>query len=618
MPTSPPLNPIGDLTSILDQTPDAIAKIDRDWRIVYLNRPARKLLAASGDVIGTNHWESFPSSRYEGSPWLVHYYRAMDHGIRGEFEHYYPAPLHKWLRVTACSLPDGIVVFFRDTTAAHRADAALREQTQHLQLALNASNGVGTWSWDFRTGTVLADKDFATFYGLQDASTTHGTPVAEFTRNVHPEDLDSVETAMRDAQHHGSDINREHRILLPNGTTRWVDVRGRCQFSPEGTPIACNGVTIDITERRLAEQARLQVDQALRNSEERLRIAAETAQLGTWELDIATGQMACSVICQQNFGRPNASFRHSSEIEAIVHPDDRALFQQAISRGGVHVEYRVYWPDGSIHWILSSGTVQYSATGEPARIIGVTMNVTDRHAIAETMMQTEKLAAVGRLASSIAHEINNPLESVTNLLYLAQHTSEHRSLREYLTLAERELTRVSLISNQTLKFHKQSTRPRPITSEDLFDSVMSLHHGRVINRHVSVEQRRRTDRPILCFDGEIRQVLNNLVGNAIDAMGGNGGRLLLRSREATDWPTGRRGMVLTIGDTGGGISSAAQARIFDAFFTTKGIGGTGLGLWVSKEIVDRHAGRLRFRSSQRHGASGTVFSLFLPYDAAVR
>jgi PAS domain S-box-containing protein len=617
MSTSPPLNPIGDLTSILDQTADAIAKIDRDWRIVYLNRPARKLLAASGDVIGSNHWESFPSSRYEGSPWLFHYYRAMDHGIRGEFEHYYPEPLHMWLRITASPLPDGIVVFFRDTTAAHRSDAALREQTHHLQLALNASNGVGTWTWDFRTGTVLADQDFTSFYGVQHAGTARGAPVAEFTRNVHPDDLASVTLAMHNAHHHGADINHEHRILQPDGAIRWVDVRGRCQFSPDGTPIACNGVTIDITERRLAEQARLQVDQALRNSEERLRIAADAAQLGTWELDIATGEMTCSIVCRQNFGRPNASFRHASELEAIVHPDDRTLFQQAISRG-VHVEYRVYWPDGSIHWILSSGTVQPSPTGEPARIIGVTMNVTDRHAIAETMMQTEKLAAVGRLASSIAHEINNPLESVTNLLYLAQHTSDNRSLREYLALAERELTRVSLISNQTLKFHKQSTRPRPITSEDLFDSVMSLHHGRVINRHVSVEQRWHTGRPILCFDGEIRQVLNNLVGNAIDAMGENGGRLLLRSREATDWPTARRGMVLTIGDTGSGIPSAAQARIFDAFFTTKGIGGTGLGLWVSKEIVDRHAGRLRFRSSQRPGASGTVFSLFLPYEAAVR
>jgi PAS domain S-box-containing protein len=747
MPPSPPLHSIGDLSSILDQSADAIVKIDRAWRIVYLNRPACQLLAASGEVIGTNHWESFPSSRYEGSPWVFHYYRAMDHSIRGEFEHYYSEPLNMWLRVTACPLPDGIVVFFRDTTAAHHAADMLREQTQHLQLALNASNGVGTWTWDFRTGIVLADQDFSTFYGVQHPDTARGTPVEEFIRNVHPDDLVSVETAMRNAQHYGADLRREHRVLLSDGTIRWVDVRGRCQFSPDGTPLACNGVTIDITERRLAEEARLELDQALRasqariaaiyaslheyagildpagkvvdcndaslsfannslddvvgrpfwecpwfihtpgmparirgaveraaagaiireelfltrpsgevlcfdfsiapirndagevvflvpegrditelkrsdqalrNSEERLRIAAETAQLGTWEMDVATGELSCSAICQQNFGRPDTSFRHYSELEAIVHPDDRALFQQAVSRGGVRTEYRVIWPDGSIHWILSSGTVQYSATGAAARIIRVTMNVTDRHVIAEAMMQTEKLAAVGRLASSIAHEINNPLEAVTNLLYLAQHTSDTRSLREYLTLAERELTRVSLISNQTLKFHKQATKPRPVTCEDLFDSVMPLHHPRLTNRHITLEKRRRTDRPVLCFDGEIRQVLNNLVSNAIDAMSGTGGRLLLRSREATDWRSGRRGMVLTVADTGGGIPPAAQARIFDAFFTTKGIAGTGLGLWVSKEIVDRHAGRLRFRTSQRPGAGGTVFSLFLPYEAAVR
>src|SRR5579859_6190929 len=100
MSTSPPLDYICDLTSILDQSADGIAKIDRDWRIVYLNRHARQLLAPSGDVVGANHWESFPSSHHEGSPWLYHYYRAMDDGIRGEFEHYYPEPLNMWLRVT--------------------------------------------------------------------------------------------------------------------------------------------------------------------------------------------------------------------------------------------------------------------------------------------------------------------------------------------------------------------------------------------------------------------------------------------------------------------------------------------------------------------------------------
>jgi signal transduction histidine kinase len=123
---------------------------------------------------------------------------------------------------------------------------------------------------------------------------------------------------------------------------------------------------------------------------------------------------------------------------------------------------------------------------------------------------------------------------------------------------------------------------------------------------------------VRCFDGEIRQVLSNLVSNAIDAMHPAGGRLLLRSREATNWTNGQRGIALTVADTGSGIALSTLNRIFEPFFTTKDIGGTGLGLWVSSEIVNRHHGALRVKSTQKPGRSGTVFTMFLPFDAVSR
>jgi signal transduction histidine kinase len=233
-------------------------------------------------------------------------------------------------------------------------------------------------------------------------------------------------------------------------------------------------------------------------------------------------------------------------------------------------------------------------------------------------MQTEKLAAVGRLASSIAHEINNPLESVTNLLYLARETALNPETREYLGIADRELRRVSVIANQTLRFHKQSSKPQLITCDDLVGSAISVYQGRLVNSSVEVEKRNRANHPVLCFEGEIRQVLSNLIVNAIDAMHPHGGRLLMRSREGTDWQTGRKGLILTVADTGSGMSSDTEARIFEPFFTTKEIGGTGLGLWVSHEIVQRHGGTLAVRSSQRPNHSATVFTLFLPFEAVVR
>jgi PAS domain S-box-containing protein len=256
--------------------------------------------------------------------------------------------------------------------------------------------------------------------------------------------------------------------------------------------------------------------------------------------------------------------------------------------------------------------------GAVSGIIVLGVDVTENKRAELALMQSEKLAAVGRLASSIAHEINNPLESVTNLLYLARETAVNPVTREYLELADRELRRVSVIANQTLRFHRQSSKPRLVTCEDLISSALSIYQGRLINSKVEVQKRNRADSPVLCFDGEIRQVLSNLVSNAIDAMHPRGGRLLMRSREATQWKTGRKGLVLTVADTGSGISLHSLEKIFEPFFTTKDISGTGLGLWVSHEIAARHGGALTVRSSQCKDCSGTVFTLFLPFDAVVR
>lgn len=263
-------------------------------------------------------------------------------------------------------------------------------------------------------------------------------------------------------------------------------------------------------------------------------------------------------------------------------------------------------------------SLQISVRPVPEGILVVFRDISEQKRAATALIGNGEAGAVGKLAASIAHEINNPLESVTNLLYLARGSSAPDEVNGYLDTAERELRRVSAISNQTLRFHKQSTAPTEVTCSELFESVLSICHGRILNARISVEKRKGAERPVACFEGEIRQVLNNLVGNAIDAMPQNGGRLLIRSRDARDWRTGRRGIALTVADTGTGMLPAVLRKIFDAFYTTKGIGGTGLGLWVSKEIVDGHHGRLLVRSSQKEGHSGTVFILFLPCDAVIR
>jgi PAS domain S-box-containing protein len=259
----------------------------------------------------------------------------------------------------------------------------------------------------------------------------------------------------------------------------------------------------------------------------------------------------------------------------------------------------------------------YDADGKIQAISAASLEITQQKKAEQALIQSEKLAVVGRLASSIAHEINNPLESVTNLLYLAQVAETLAESRSYLSTAEIELRRAAAITSQTLRFHRQATSPQLMNPRDLTDTVLSIYQGRINNTRVRIEHRSRARRKVHCFDGEIRQVISNLVGNALDVMP-SGGRLLVREREATNWRTGEPGVSITVADSAGGMSPAVQARIFNPFFTTKGVTGTGLGLWVSKEIVQRHRGELNVRSSQSPAHHGTVFTLFLPFDAVIR
>jgi signal transduction histidine kinase len=266
-------------------------------------------------------------------------------------------------------------------------------------------------------------------------------------------------------------------------------------------------------------------------------------------------------------------------------------------------------------WLLQFYPVRTNA--QAVRWVGVVGGeITERLLAEETLRRTEKLAAAGRLAASVAHEINNPLESVTNLLYLAGRSTDVTEIHGYLETAEQELARVSVISAQTLRFYKQSTGPRSVTAQELFESVVSVLQGHMLKRDVRLHQRWRAQKPVLCLDGEIRQVLANLVTNAIDALPDRGGQIFLRSHEGQDG-RGRKGVYLVVADTGSGMPAEVQKRLFEAFFTTKGEAGNGLGMWVSKEIVDRHEASLRVRSSQRPQQSGTVFRLFLPFDLSV-
>jgi PAS domain S-box-containing protein len=378
----------------------------------------------------------------------------------------------------------------------------------------------------------------------------------------------------------------------------------------------------DVTEEKQGANALRAAAEALQASEEELRWTIELSPQIPWTADVDGRVLDFADSWLELTGLTREQALGDGWLQA-PHPDDvprmAKAWQHALLTGEPYnVEHRIRIASGQYRWMRSSALPRHDKTGKIVKWYGTTEDIEERKRAEQALMQSEKLAAVGRLASSIAHEINNPLEAVTNLIYLARHRALLPEVLEYLESAERELRRVSAIANQTLRFHRQSTHPQSVRCSELIGSVLSIFQGRFLNTNIMVESRNRASESIKCFEGEIRQVLSNLVANAIDAMQPRGGRLLVRSREAKDWKTGRRGVAFTVADTGCGMDQQTLQRIFDAFFTTKDIGGTGLGLWISKDIVDRHHGQLRVRSNQRPPNCGTVFVLFLPLDAESR
>jgi PAS domain S-box-containing protein len=272
-------------------------------------------------------------------------------------------------------------------------------------------------------------------------------------------------------------------------------------------------------------------------------------------------------------------------------------------------------------WLASAYPVRTNP--QQVRWVGViVLDASDRKRSEDALRKTEKLAATGRLAASIAHEINNPLEAITNLLFLLRNFCELEDpALNYVTMAEHEARRIAEITQQTLRFYRQSTLPARANMSELLDSVLSLYQGRLNTLNIGVERDYDTQMDLFCFAGEIRQVFANLVGNAIDATS-SGGRLVVRARRSRDWKNPDQiGVRFAVADTGMGMEAGVRERVFEAFFTTKEVTGTGLGLWVSHEIILKHRGVVHVRSrvagkgeaGERNG-SGTVFQIFFPDD----
>jgi signal transduction histidine kinase len=375
------------------------------------------------------------------------------------------------------------------------------------------------------------------------------------------------------------------------------------------------GLTVifqDISETR-------QTREALRTSERRLQFAQVAARLGSWEWNIKTNELWWADGIWLLHGRPIGSVEATfANWTGIIDTEDRdrvqlALQQAMATKGDYETEYRTTFPDGTVHWIGARGRVIVDEAGQAERMLGVAMDITSNKLAEDALRKSEKLAAAGRLAATIAHEINNPLEAVTNLLYILRANEKwDDNARTYLAQAEHELARIAHVTRQTLGFYRDTTSPHVMDLPKIVEEALSLYLPRIQAKNIQLSREYDETVKVTGLPGEIRQVVSNLVANAIDALPA-AGALRIRVHHCRELNNSQRpGGRIVIGDSGSGIRPDHRKKLFEPFYTTKQDVGTGLGLWVSREIVQKHGGKITLRSSVATGHSGTVFSIFLP------
>jgi PAS domain S-box-containing protein len=245
-------------------------------------------------------------------------------------------------------------------------------------------------------------------------------------------------------------------------------------------------------------------------------------------------------------------------------------------------------------------------------ILEVVRDITAQLRAEEALREAERLAAMGRVAGIIAHEINNPLAAITNIFYLLRnHPSLDSDAQRFAELAEQELDRVSHITRQTLSFYRESKQPISVDLSELLDSVLALQESVLQANRIVLRKKYSALSMVWGFPVELRQVFLNLIGNSVQAMP-EGGILKIHVGEVTDWTRGEPRTSISIVDTGIGIKAEDAPRLFEPFFSTKSTKGTGLGLWISRGIIQKYDGRISYRSFRNANRCITCFRVLLP------
>jgi PAS domain S-box-containing protein len=479
-----------------------------------------------------------------------------------------------------------------------KAQNSIRENEERLRMAEEAGQ-IGTWEWDPARQSQTLSAELGRIFGVDVSDPDRAQ---KWAARVWPEDWPKVQSLMELGSQSGS-MEFEYRYLHPVLGVRWLFCKG-CRFNGESRIF---GIVQDVTARKAAEDASQRLVAIVESSDDAIVSKDLHGVVTSWN---PAAERMFGFSAEEMIGRP---------ITTIIPPEllyDEARILATMARGEriEHFEtVRVHKNGERIEVSLTVSPVK----DEAGRIVGaakIARDITERKKTERTLLMTERLAAVGRLAATVAHEINNPLEAITNLVYLARTANSSTEVAGFLNDAEEQLACVCHLTRQTLGFYRETSGARHVRPAEIVHSVVAVFAPKARSRSIRLRPEIRDDLEIYAIPGEIRQVMANLISNSIDAIQGPGDIRIRVSRARSSAKESVAGIRITVADTGSGMPRETLKRMFEPFFTTKRDVGTGLGLWVCKNIVETHKGTIRGRSATAPGKSWTVFSVFLPLD----
>jgi len=626
------------LRTALESTTDCVIVLDRDWRITYLNERAKTQIAQDSDLLGQVFWDALPG---KADSVLADAYRAAVASGLATHAKGYTGAFNTYFEAHAYPSKDGLTIFYQDVTERRRMAAALHQSEELFRATFEqAAVGMALVGLD---GTWLRVNDKAcAIIGYTRDELLSG----RFQDVTHVNDLESdLATRQRLLTGEIATFTREKRYLRRNGDVIWANLTISLIRDPEGQPDSIISIIEDITARK-------SIEAALRESETRLQLAREAAGFGVWDRDLVNGTVIWSEEEWRLYGLEPQPGGPAADIwRASLHRDDRERVEAdmaaapADSTCRFDADYRVVWPDGTVHWLLSKATVVRDACGTAVRMVGLNMDVTAsretelalrrlsgelearvreevaaREAAQNRAAHAERMQALGQLAGGIAHDFNNVLQGIMGAATLIERRpADEAGVRRLARLAIEASERGASTTRRLLAFGRRGD-----LRAEVFDVNGLLVGLREILCHTlgagnDVRVSAGPNLPALLADrGQLETALVNLATNARDAMPG-GGRLTLSAEGEViaegdrTHPAGLasgRYVRLTVADTGAGMDAATLARAAEPFFTTKGLGaGTGLGLAMAKGFAEQSGGGLGIESSP---GRGTTITLWLP------